>query len=142
MEAMKKIVIDLPTDAHAAAELLWAKDLGHGKFELQSVPVWAYGLAFEDIIEASTADDGRLHFVRLDTPSGLLTVRAAGPHANPESFARLRALLAAASEVAERFSDTYSAFALRPEAYRSIESAIDDAERSGEITVEIANETS
>lgn len=136
---MEKLVVDLSDDDPVAAEVLWGKPLDETQYELRSVPVLAYGLAFGDIVEAVLSDDGRKRFLRLVRPGGLLTVRAAGAGADRERFAELRRTLASVSEATQHVSDTYSAFSLTPETYKISKTAIDDAEAGDTITVEIAN---
>jgi uncharacterized protein DUF4265 len=140
----EKIVVDLPPGmgTGTTAETLWGKEVGPNEYELENIPVWAYGLAFGDVVAANVADDGRRHFEKLLRKSGLLTVRAAGPDADRQTFSELCDMLQHRAVATERFSSSYVAFAMEPPDFSAVEPAIDDAERSGAIYVEIANDDS
>lgn len=135
-----KIVIDLPPGVASTAELLWGKSVGPDQYELENVPIWAYGLAYGDIIETRRGADGRRHFERVLKPSGLLTVRAAGPTADREKFSELIELLQRHAVATERYSASYAAFAMEPAAFAEIEPIVDDAARGDDIHVEVAND--
>jgi hypothetical protein len=137
----EKIVIDLPPgELKTTAESVWGKRVGDDRYELENVPVWAYGLAYGDVVEANTGEDGRKHFRKLLSKGGLLTVRAAGPEADQDTFNKLYEELKRHAVAYERFSPSYAAFAMDPGAFAKVERTIDDAERSGAIHVEIAND--
>jgi Domain of unknown function (DUF4265) len=135
-----KIVVDLPAGAAASAEVLWGAAIDERRYELRSVPIWAYGLAFEDIVEAAVGPDGRNHLSALVRRSGLLTVRVAGPDAPREMFMRLRDVLAQHAVAAEHYSASYSAFAIAPVEFERVLPIVDGAEQSGQLFVEVANE--
>lgn len=139
-ESLTKVVIDLPPGDLASAETLWCAEIAPGRYQLLNVPLWAYGLAYEDVIEAEMAEDQRLHYVRLAQRSGLLTVRVAGPDADPASYERLISVLQRRASATERYDSTYCAFAMSQESLGGCEEEIDAAEREGMIQVEIANE--
>jgi Domain of unknown function (DUF4265) len=138
----EQIVVDLPSGEPATAELLWARRLRDGAYELENVPVWAYGLAYQDVIHAETGDDGRKHFTKLVQKSGLLTVHAAGPDANKEVFESLLQELEVNAVATERYTRSYAAFAMEPQAFSKMERRIDGLERTEPIFVEIANDDS
>ncbi|HEY0381453.1 MAG TPA: DUF4265 domain-containing protein [Candidatus Elarobacter sp.] len=117
--SLEKLVVDLPENDQGAAELLWALSLGEGVFKLQNVPIWAYGLAFDDIVEAVLQNDERFHYTRIRHRSGLLTVRIAGPEAPRSEFEELTNSLAARAVAAEHFSDVYVAFAIAADDYNA-----------------------
>ena len=139
-----KLVIDLPADEETSAETLWAvKDADNGNlFKLDNVPMLAYGLALGDLVRAELRDDDRWHFVKMVKPSGLLTVRVAGPHVEESRFAGVVALLKPNSIASERLSERYIGYAMEPAAFAKVESAIDDiiGSDSEEFAVEIAND--
>ena len=136
---LEKIVVDLPKDAPATAELLWAAIVGENRFRLENVPIWAYGLAFEDVVEGRTDADGRTHYTQVLQRSGLLTVRIAGPDAPAPFFRRIVEKVAEHSVATEHYSSTYSAFAMTRQKFDEIATTIDEAEETGLIFVEIAN---
>ena len=135
-----QIVVDLPEGSEATAETLWSRRITSNRFRLLNVPVWAYGLAYEDIVEGVLDEDQRIHFVRLFARSGLFTVRAAGPNANPDAFSSLVDTLKGRSVAVEAVSDSYVAFAMERESYDDCQSIIDQAEAGGAIFVEVAND--
>jgi hypothetical protein len=136
----EKIIVDCPPGEPTTAELLWGKSVGDGRYEIENVPVWAYGLAYGDVVEADTREDGRKHFKKLINKGGLLTVRAAGPRADKEAFNALCEMLQRHAVATERYSPSYAAFAMEPAAFAEVETAIAEAERSAGIHVEIAND--
>jgi hypothetical protein len=138
--SLEKLVVDLPENDQATAELLWGLSLGEGVFKLQNVPIWAYGLAFDDIVEAVLRNDGRFHYTRIRHRSGLLTVRIAGPDAPQSEFEELANSLAARAVAAERFSDVYVAFAIAADDYNALLSIVENAEKTGLIFAEVAND--
>jgi hypothetical protein len=56
-------------------ETPWAIALGDGRFRLDNIPFFAYGISADDVIVAAPAHDGFLDFVRVDEPSGNRTLR-------------------------------------------------------------------
>jgi len=63
-ENLVKVFFDLSGDTEhewhgSQAELVWAKPVGDGKFEILNSPFHAYGVSFEDIVSATPdPDDG------------------------------------------------------------------------------------
>jgi hypothetical protein len=136
---MIKLVIDLPAGHSPTAEQLWAHKIDDVHFRIANVPIWPYGIAYEDIVEARTEPDGRLHFIRVTEPSGLLTLRVAGPQADAARFERLIGKLQEAAVATERYSKSYAAFAIKPERYEQLRDLLGAAESDGTIYVEVAN---
>ena len=56
-------------------ETLWAVDLGGGHYRLDNTPWYAYGISWQDVVEAQPDEDGQLQFVKLVSKSGNRTVR-------------------------------------------------------------------
>lgn len=58
-------------------EFLWADDLGDEKYQLKNFPFFAYGVSFDDIVEASVKydDDPYPYFVKVIKKSGHKTLR-------------------------------------------------------------------
>ena len=56
-------------------ETLWAERVGPDRYRLDNSPFFAYGVSWQDIIEARPADDGMLTFVRVVEKAGHRTVR-------------------------------------------------------------------
>jgi hypothetical protein len=68
-------------------ETLWATPLGDDNYRLDNSPFYAYGISWEDIVEAFPSDDGFLEFARFLTKSGNRTLRVIMDSAeeNPKS---------------------------------------------------------
>ena len=49
---LTKVHIDLPNHWATGGESLWARDFGGGRFRIENVPFYAYGLNFYDVVEA------------------------------------------------------------------------------------------
>lgn len=85
-----KVIFDLSDDpeqrSHGSqAELVWAKPLGDGKFEILNSPFYASGVSFEDIVSATPdPDDGDwlFRFDKVTKSSGSTTVRIIFSKAN------------------------------------------------------------
>jgi len=73
---------------------MWATRTGPDHYRLENSPFFAYGVSWQDIVEARPAPDGTLSFVRVVEKSGRRTIRVFfdGPHAAQE---RIDAVLAA-----------------------------------------------
>src|SRR5215472_12584360 len=56
-------------------ETLWATPLGDDQYRLDNSPFFAYGVSWEDIVEAFSSDDGVLEFERRVRKSGNRTLR-------------------------------------------------------------------
>lgn len=61
-------------------ETLWAIARGDGRYELDNLPWFAYGVSVGDVIEASADEDGVLVFRRVVQKSGNRTVRVMLEH--------------------------------------------------------------
>jgi hypothetical protein len=57
------------------SETLWASPLGGGLYRLENSPFFAYGVSWQDVIEAHAAPDGLLEFARCVRKSGNRTLR-------------------------------------------------------------------
>jgi len=62
-------------NAEGDVETLWADDLGDGRFRLDNTPWYAYGVSWQDIVEATADADGQLQFQRVLEKSGNRTIR-------------------------------------------------------------------
>jgi hypothetical protein len=133
-------VVDLPPGSPASAELLWGKEVAPGQYEIENVPIWAYGIAYGDVVSTIAGDDDRIHFSKVLRKGGLLTVRAAGPSADREVFSQLCETMQHRAVATGRYSPSYCAFAMDPQTFRELESRIDDMALAGNIEVEIAND--
>ncbi len=56
-------------------ETLWAFDLGHGHYRLDNTPWYAFGISWQDVVEAHPDEAGQLHFVKVVSKSGNRTIR-------------------------------------------------------------------
>jgi hypothetical protein len=56
-------------------ETLWADPVGPALYRLDNTPFWAYGISWQDIVEARPDSAGVLRFVRVAEKSGHRTVR-------------------------------------------------------------------
>jgi hypothetical protein len=56
-------------------ETLWAFDLGDAHYRLDNTPWYAYGISWQDVVEARPDEAGQLQFVRVVSKSGNRTVR-------------------------------------------------------------------
>jgi hypothetical protein len=56
-------------------ETLWAVDLGSDHYRLDNTPWYAYGISWQDVVEAQPDEQGQLHFVKLVSKKGNRTVR-------------------------------------------------------------------
>jgi hypothetical protein len=50
--------------------------MSKGRYRIESIPFFIYGVSLNDVIEASPNDDGRLQFRSVLKPSGNRTLRA------------------------------------------------------------------
>ena len=127
----------------ASAETMWVRPVSGraSYYQVLNIPLDAYGLAFEDIVECTQGEDGRKYFVRVIEPSGLLTVRLAGPEADAGRFAELADLLRTHSvSGGEKFTDRYIGYAMERTAFDAIEMQIDELCDDETLFVEIAND--
>jgi hypothetical protein len=56
-------------------ETLWAKPIDENLYQLDNSPFFAYGVSWQDVIEARVGDDHVLEYVRCVKKSGNRTVR-------------------------------------------------------------------
>ena len=56
-------------------ETLWAVRVGADRFELRNVPMFAYGVSDNDIVEGAEYAEDMFDFVRVVQPSGNRTIR-------------------------------------------------------------------
>lgn len=56
---LAKVTVPLaPSDWHEHAnETMWAQPLGENRFRIQNVPFYAFGLSYDDVVEAPTIDN-------------------------------------------------------------------------------------
>jgi len=75
-------------------ETLWATALGEKIYRLENSPFCAYGVSWEDLIEAHQVDDEVPEFVRVIEKSGNRTIRVIFDHPleSPESSSVLESL--------------------------------------------------
>jgi hypothetical protein len=73
-EEMVKIRLRGPDPAEV--ETLWATPVGENQYRLDNSPFYAYGVSWEDVVEASLDEDNSLEFTRRVIKSGNRTVRA------------------------------------------------------------------
>jgi Domain of unknown function (DUF4265) len=62
-------------------ETVWAFDLGQGRYRVDNLPWYAYGVSLGDVIEAAPDPEGQLHMVRVVSKSGNRTLRLVFPAA-------------------------------------------------------------
>ncbi len=74
---LEKIVLTLPTDEwHGhSSETVWAEKVGEGRYRLRSVPFYAKGLSFGDVVNTTTRD-GKEVVSGVSLRSGHSTYRA------------------------------------------------------------------
>src|SRR5580704_1656618 len=72
-EHMVKVRFDDP-GGHTT-ETLWARQVEPNRYQLDNSPFFAYGVSWQDIVEAQVGSDGVLEFVRCVKKSGNRTVR-------------------------------------------------------------------
>jgi Domain of unknown function (DUF4265) len=57
------------------SETLWATEIGPGHYRLDNGPFFAYGVSWQDVVEARPTDDDILEFIRVVRKSGNRTLR-------------------------------------------------------------------
>lgn len=62
-------------DSEGDSETLWATPISQNLYRLDNSPFFAYGVSWEDLVEARRDDTGMLHFVRRVESSGNRTLR-------------------------------------------------------------------
>lgn len=72
-----KIVFELKkTDWHnSLSESVWAEEKGNGLYRMDNVPFYAYGVSYNDLIEAKVNKNGELIFRQVVEHSGHSTYR-------------------------------------------------------------------
>jgi len=71
-------------------ETLWADQVGADLYRLDNSPFWAYGVSWQDVVEAHPDPDGVLRMTRVVEKSGHRTIRVilkAGVDVSPDSRA-------------------------------------------------------
>jgi Domain of unknown function (DUF4265) len=71
--ANSKVKVLLREDEYA--ETLWADPVGPDRYRLDNSPFWAYGLSWQDVIEAHPDENGQLACTRVIEKAGHRTVR-------------------------------------------------------------------
>ena len=61
--------------SHDSVETLWATRVDVDRYKLDSIPIFVYGVSWEDIVEVVPAEGEILEYVRLIEKSGNRTVR-------------------------------------------------------------------
>ena len=56
-------------------ETLWAERVGPDRYRIDNSPFWAYGVSWQDVVEAQPDPDGMLRFCRVVEKSGHRTLR-------------------------------------------------------------------
>jgi hypothetical protein len=62
-------------DGRGEVETVWADDLGEGRYKLDNLPWFTYGISAADEFEAAADGTGQLWFVRMLRKSGNRTLR-------------------------------------------------------------------
>lgn len=77
-EGYQKIIFRLERDSDgyppADRERVWAESLGEGKYRIDNIPFFTYGISCDDIVEAELVD-GEMLFKQVLQPSGHTKVR-------------------------------------------------------------------
>jgi Domain of unknown function (DUF4265) len=60
-------------------ETLWATPVGGDRYRLENSPFFAYGVSWQDVVEARAGEDGVLDYVRRIEKSGNRTIRVIFP---------------------------------------------------------------
>jgi hypothetical protein len=68
------VKVNLTSDA-GRVETLWAVRVGDGRFELRNVPMFAYGVSDNDVVEGVEYEPQMYEFIRVVQPSGNRVVR-------------------------------------------------------------------
>lgn len=61
-------------DGICEIESVWAKVVPEG-YKIDNIPFYAFGIAYDDVVEATLDDDGMLNFSKLIIASGHSTIR-------------------------------------------------------------------
>lgn len=125
-----KIIFELePSDWHNhATESVWAASLGNGKYQVRNVPFHAYGVGYDDIVNAKPNGHGQLIVQDVAEHRGHSTYRAIlNPGTTDEEFERAWNKIGSLGSTYERASDRLIAIDVPPEtdiyaAYAALES--------------------
>lgn len=74
--AEKMVKIQLRGPDAGELETPWATPIGSNQYRLENSPFYAYGVSWEDVVEAQLDDQSCLEFTRYVKKSGNRTVRA------------------------------------------------------------------
>jgi hypothetical protein len=83
-------------------ETLWAFELGGDLYRLDNTPFYAYGISWQDGVEARPDDDGQLFLVKLVEKSGNRTLRISGDEPFADEWLEKIVALGATYEGANR----------------------------------------
>lgn len=83
-------------------ETLWAFDLGGDHYRLDNTPWYAYGISWQDVVEARPDQDGQLQLVKVVSKSGNRTVRIRAETPFEDSWLETIVSLGASYEGANR----------------------------------------
>jgi Domain of unknown function (DUF4265) len=75
-------------------ETVWAVTVSPGRFRVDNVPWFAYGVSVGDIVEGAQYADGMYDFTRVTEASGNRTIRMILPDGESSDSARGKAILA------------------------------------------------
>jgi hypothetical protein len=67
-------------------ETLWATPVGRDLYRLDNSPSWAYGISWNDVVEAHLDGEGALRMKRVAEKAGHRTVRVFFPRDEVDSF--------------------------------------------------------
>lgn len=132
----KKVKVVFPLD-EGPAETMWARVRGDGLLELDSIPLFAYGVSLGDVIAVQNVDgDPRPYFASVVTPSGKTTYRVTVEEQRSTTDLRaIRPMLEQAKDLAEAhadYGDDYLALvASTDEERESIERLLRQGEQRG-----------
>lgn len=96
---MTKVALRGP---HGDVETLWAEVLGDGRYCLANTPWYAYGISWQDVVEASPDEDGQLQFTRVVSKGGNRTVRIRSSNAFARDWLEKLVALGVSFEGADR----------------------------------------
>lgn len=96
-------------------ETMWANDLGDGRYRVDNIPWFAYGVSLHDVISVKYLQgDSRPYFDRVIVPSGEITNRITFEENLPEEKRR------AASDLLQQIIESASTFSKYSEDYVAI----------------------
>jgi hypothetical protein len=133
-EKMVKIHIDLPNHRRINGESMWALPLGADRYQVKNVPFFAYGLNFDDTVEAIAPEPGtKPEIRRIVEPGGHRTIRVSFEAQTPrEQRGPLLEQLNAHKASFENANGTLYAIDVEPEGdYDAVREQLDDWQREG-----------